>query len=135
MAVNKKIGIGIAGVFFIAWIITLFQSVSGTYIAQNNKNTIDTLILYKDGSYYRALYIKLNSKLVFSNKGKWNVEDNSLILSEYYHDEDEKYERNTLNFTNVLSNISFPIEHSFGRIVFDYQKGNDSYRYYRLWWQ
>src|ERR1035437_1579043 len=118
MKVKNKIRIGMCVTIVIIWLITLFQSVSGTYIAKNNKNTRDTLKLYKDGSYYRTLYTKSSPKAMFCDKGNWSVEDNNLTLTNFYHDEDENYEGKVLNFNNVISNISFPIEHSFGRIVF-----------------
>ncbi len=130
---KNKLIIGIIAVFLVFWMGTLFQNVEGTYVAKHNKNTNDTVKLFKDGTYYRALYNKSNSRLIFSNKGTWEDEDDRIILQDFYDDNDEDYTGRKLNFDNVLMTYSAPIEHSFGKIVFGYEKVADSFKYYKLW--
>lgn len=108
------------------------RSVVGIYLTENTTNTIDTLILKKEGVYERVLRRKSDNSLIFKNKSTWYFSkiDDRIEFSDYLFDNDEEYKvrKNYNYFDDVLMNASLPfyVEKGKAIIIID---GNSNLRY------
>ncbi|TAH27116.1 MAG: hypothetical protein EAZ07_02465 [Cytophagales bacterium] len=105
---------------------------TGTYVAKHNIQTKDSLFIKSDGTYSRCIY-QNHGEFLFKNTGKWTLKDHRIVFTEYFPNDDRKY-REGYNFHSVLMTYSFPLEKSFGRVVFDYDQTTGKYRFYKLLW-
>ena len=74
-------------IYLVLFIGVLFSSctnredIYGVYINNiKSSNNIDTIKIYRDGTYDRLIYDKLNKSLIFKNKNFWKYENSKVIL-------------------------------------------------------
>lgn len=101
----------------------------GVYSIVGSSNTIDTLIIMKNGEYERSLYRKKDNSLIFKNVNTWTYGDGRITLKDYLPDADDDYSREVKSYKNVLITSSFPVERDFGSIIIYGRLGSDHYYY------
>ena len=124
----NRISIIIGSCILILYIIP--KNPVGTYTANNNKYTSDTIFIKKDSTYERVIYCRFYRTPMFVNNGKWEYENGRLTLYDFYPDEDECMKAG-YHFNSALWVFSVPLERSFGRIVFDFDEEKERYRYFK----
>lgn len=93
------------------------SEISGIYVAKNFKESIDTLIIYDKGDYYRSVYDKNNFKLIFRNNSQWNYVKGELVFSDFLLNSDElKFYNHEVNYENSLLKNHLPIRKGFSNI-------------------
>ncbi len=102
---------------------------SGTYVAKNLINNIDTLKIFENGTYSKVLYRKNNNSLIYKNTGKWTYNGKRIVLYDFFSDEDEIHTIEEKNFEDILITSSFTIDRKFNKIVIYYMDLTD-YKYY-----
>ncbi len=95
------------------------EDVSGIYVAEFNVNTIDSLVLEKNGIYKRYLRRKIDSSLIFNNRGSWKYDENRINLSDFLVDKDQNYKvrENDSYFKDVLITASLPLKREAKRTI------------------
>ncbi|MEN8119841.1 MAG: hypothetical protein ABFS35_05820 [Bacteroidota bacterium] len=122
---------GIVILLFLILINNIEPNPVGTYVAKNNKFSIDTIILNKKGFYDRVIYNKKDKKLLFKNKDRWTYKEGRIDLYGFFPNDDEPlYEG--YDFESALMVYSFPLERSFGRVVFHYNEVSARYQFHKL---
>ena len=102
----------------------------GVYTAKYNVNTIDSLIIRKDGYYEQIIYRSTDKKLLYRNTSKWKYDNGRIILYNLYENDDREF-KDDYDFNCALEILDVTLERSFGRVVFRYENGK--YLYYKLW--
>ncbi len=88
------------------------NSITGVYTTKNTKNTVDSLILERDGVYKRILRRKANNTLIFKHKGVWVYDGDRINLSDFLIDKDQIYKirKSDSYFDDVLMTASLPVK-------------------------
>jgi hypothetical protein len=79
----------------------------GTYVANNNSNSIDSLYLFEDGHYKHCIYQKKSDVVLLLQEGFWEYKKGFIELSDFYFNDNRLYKEN-LNY-NFIENSSTAI--------------------------
>lgn len=91
----------------------------GTYTG-NAQNNIDTLILFKSGSFKRNLNRKEDSLLLYTQVGEWKyIASNQILLRDFFIDNDEEYNKDYA-FNSVLVDATLEIKFGFSAVRINY---------------
>jgi len=121
-------------IFILFLIITLLYNSPnpiGVFVAKKNVNTIDSLFIKENGTYFRVIYQKEDGTLLFRNMGQWKYERNRIVFTDFFPNDDTKISKG-YNFINTLIIFSVPLERSYGRVVFDFNETSAFYRFYKV---
>ena len=105
--------------FFTSLFLLLFscgvseEDYPGTYTSINIKNHIDTVFIYKNGTFERRLYQKSDGKLLVQHGGKWRHEGATIALIDFYIDQDNVWGKQKKFFPSDKVEAHFLITKSF----------------------
>lgn len=102
------------------------DKVVGLYVSRNNINTIDTVWIYKNGTYTNQISRKSDNSLVYKNTGKWKVNKGYITFFNFYSDEDELHSKEFTNFENILITSKFQLEEKMGKIIIHHKDMYDN---------
>jgi len=90
-------------------------NIPGIYVAKDNKNRIDSLFLYKNGSFMQKITDKKNNKTLYQHNGNWQEGHNfDIVFTSIFLDGDSLY----YNLKHVQeyerSNIHFEMTRHYG---------------------
>lgn len=81
------------------------QEVVGKYVAQNYKNTFDTILILDGGLYERKVYDRKN-ELVLKMKGSWEYSNQLLTLNSFFLN----FDRDLELYPELLSDTTMVME-------------------------
>ena len=124
----KKIALFALVVIFYSCGNVKSKEITGTYVARNNTNTIDTLRIFANSKYSRSLYRKKDNSLVYSHNGNWYYADGIIEFRDFLLDYDKVYHEDAKHFEELLMGCGFRVNKTFGKVYIGY-KPNETYLY------
>ncbi|MBK7388618.1 MAG: hypothetical protein IPI23_05965 [Bacteroidetes bacterium] len=90
---------------------------TGIYTVDNLTNVYDTLILNKDGTYYRSLHRRKDNSLIFAHENFWQKDGSRIVLTGYFIDNDNVYNTEIANFDDRVMKSSLPLKKTNGNYI------------------
>ncbi len=108
-------------VLFVVSCAPLTESdIYGTYVSNIHKNSIDTLHVYRDGTYEHLIYRSKDNSFVYKNTGLWQYKGGRIELINFIANEDREYKEDLRYFWEEYeSNSSSPIRNYLGEMRID----------------
>jgi len=105
------------------------NDISGIYLNTINKTSnIDTIKIYKNGTYERFIYDKLNKKLIFKNKGVWKYNESKVILEDFLENYGGySFENKKEDYDAYLITYFFSVEHSVNGLCLNFNEKMNHY--------
>jgi hypothetical protein len=107
------------------------EELNGTYVVRGLKNNIDTLRIWRNGTYTRVLYAQRDQRLLFQNSDKWKHSEDDIILYNFLPDEDQEHNPEEVLGLGTMT-CFFPARKRFSKITIDFQAENDDMYYEKL---
>ena len=93
------------------------NNITGTYVSRNTVNTIDTLKIYSDSSYFHVIYRANDKSIVYENAGKWKQCEGYITFIDFYIDQDDVHSKEEGNFENVLMTTEYQLEKKSSKVI------------------
>jgi hypothetical protein len=96
------------------------SNIYGTYVSNIHKNSIDTLHIFKDGTYEHLIYRSKDNSFVYKNVGNWQYKSARIKLINFIANEDLEYKKDqSYYWKEYESNSSSPVRNYLGEIKID----------------
>ena len=114
----------ICATFFLLFVASCvpfsYRKVCGTYIASVHENSIDTLFLYKNGTYRHLIYRANSNEFVYENLGEWEYQGGYVDLHDFVFNKDDSYYEGLMYYWDEYFILaSLPVSSSWGEVRID----------------
>lgn len=110
----------------------IVKDIPGTYVSNFRINNLDTLWVNADGTYEKLVYRISDNKLIYRNKGSWELKDRRIIFKDFFFDSDQVFSEKFKGYSDILITSSLDVNNSFGKVSFDFLEEENDYQYRQL---
>lgn len=108
------------------------KDIPGTYVSNFRKNNFDTLKVNADGTYEKNVYRISDNRLIYRNKGSWELRNKRIIFKDFFFDSDQAFSEDFEGYSDILITSSLDVNSSFGKVSFDFLEEENDYLYRKL---
>ncbi|RZJ91410.1 MAG: hypothetical protein EOO20_05135 [Chryseobacterium sp.] len=107
------------------------KDIVGTYVSNFRVNNLDTLKVNTDGTYEKHVYRISDNRLIYQNKGSWELRDGRIISKDFF-ESDQAFSKEFKGYSDILITTSLDVNNSFGKVSFDFSEEKNDYLYRKL---
>jgi len=107
------------------------KDIVGTYVSNFRVNNLDTLKVNTDGTYEKHVYRISDNRLIYQNKGSWELRDGRIIFKDFF-ESDQAFSKEFKGYSDILITTSLDVNNSFGKVSFAFSEEKNDYLYRKL---